>query len=140
MLPYGIKLSSLRNEGQPLLISFIENSAKFYKSCRNSCDKYHFERAQDRCAKKSQDEAKDSSSPEDSSLWKGTRSSYKSLNFVKATCFFCEEDDEQNLHRASTMEFDRCIRAAATELCDGKLLAKLSQGDMVAIEAHYHKG
>lgn len=37
------------------------------------------------------------------------------------------------------MEFDRRIRAAATELCDGKLLAKLSQGDMVAIEAHYHK-
>ena len=32
MLPYGIKLSSLRNEGQPLLVSFIENSAKFHKS------------------------------------------------------------------------------------------------------------
>ena len=141
MLPYGIKLSSLRNEGQPLLVSFIENSAKFHKSCRNSCDKYHFERAQDRCAKKSQEEPKDSCSSEDSSLRKGTRSSYESLNFVKATCFFCEgEDDEQNLHRASTMEFDRRIRAAATELCDGKLLAKLSQGDMVAIEAHYHKG
>ena len=71
MLPYGIKLNSLRNEGQPLLVSFIENSAKFHKTCRSSCDKHHFERAQDRHARKSQEDAKDSCSSEDSSLRKG---------------------------------------------------------------------
>ena len=38
------------------------------------------------------------------------------------------------------MKLDSRIRAAATELCDGESLAKLSQGYMVAIEAHYHKG
>ena len=71
---------------------------------------------------------------------KGTRSTYESLNFVEATCFFCDEaDDEKNLRKASTMEFDRRIRATATTLRDEKLLAKLSQGDMVAIEARYHK-
>ena len=37
------------------------------------------------------------------------------------------------------MEFDRRIRATATTLRDEKLLAKLSQGDMVVIEARYHK-
>lgn len=114
MLPYEIKLNSLRNEGQLLLASLTENSANFHKSCRNSCDKYHFERGQDRCDKKSQENAEDSCSSEDSSLRKGTRCRYESLNFVKAQCcIFCErEDDEKNLHRANTMEFDIRIRAA----------------------------
>ena len=70
---------------------------------------------------------------------KGTRSTYESLNFVGAKCFFCDEtDDEKNLRKASTMEFDRRIRPTATTLRDEKLLARLSQGDMVAIEARHH--
>ena len=76
ILAHRIKISSLIEEGQLFLVSFIEKSEKFHKSYRNNCDKYHFERAQDRCAKKSQEEAKGSSSSEDYLLRKGTPSSY----------------------------------------------------------------
>ena len=43
------------------------------------------------------------------------------------------------VRKASTVEFDRRTRATATTLGDEKLLSKLSQGDMVAIESRYHK-
>ena len=137
MLPRGVKLSRFRNEGQSLVVSFVDNNAKFHKPCRNSCDKYHYERALQRSAKKM---CMESFSSEATLSHKGTHSTYESLNFVEATCFFCDEaDDEKNLRKASTMEFDCHIRATATTLGDEKLLAKLSQEDMVAIEARYHK-
>lgn len=36
------------------------------------------------------------------------------------------------------MDIDRKIRRCVTEVQDRKLLAKLTAGDMVAIEVHYH--
>ncbi len=36
------------------------------------------------------------------------------------------------------MELDAKVRRLAMEMCDGQVLAKLSTGDMVAIEAKYH--
>lgn len=42
------------------------------------------------------------------------------------------------LHAASTLEVDRKVRECALLLKDGNLLAKLSTGDMIAIEAKYH--
>jgi hypothetical protein len=42
------------------------------------------------------------------------------------------------LHKASTKEIDEKVRKCATDLQDSVLLAKLSPGDMVAIDAIYH--
>ncbi|CAB4045060.1 Hypothetical predicted protein, partial [Paramuricea clavata] len=44
-----------------------------------------------------------------------------------------------NLCNARTLGLDTRVRNAATRLSDEKLLAKLSEGDIVAIEARYHK-
>ena len=44
----------------------------------------------------------------------------------------------QGLHRASTLEIDRKVRESARKLERDDLLAKLSAGDMVAIDALYH--
>ena len=54
--------------------------------------------------------------------------------------FFCDkEDSTENLTKAQTFKLDRKVRDAANQLCDEMLLAKLSEGDMIAIEALYHK-
>ena len=80
MLPHGMKLSRFRNEGQSLGVSFVDNNAKFHKSCRNSCDKYHYERALQKSAKKI---CTESFSSEATLSHKGTRSTYENLNFVE---------------------------------------------------------
>ena len=58
---------------------------------------------------------------------------------LRANVFFCEEADSlENLHAASTKEVDKKVRECAGLLNNGKLIAKLSGGDLIAIEAKYH--
>ena len=38
-----------------------------------------------------------------------------------------------------TLKLDKRVRDAATKLLDEKLIARLSEGDLVATEACYHK-
>ena len=49
-----------------------------------------------------------------------------------------EHDSSRNLHSALTFEVDKKVRESATLLNDSKLIAKLSSGDLIAIEAKYH--
>ena len=51
---------------------------------------------------------------------------------AKHLVFFC------GLHEASTFQIDRRVRESAALLGDTLLLARLSMGDMVALEAKYH--
>ena len=54
-------------------------------------------------------------------------------------CFFCEKNDfASNLRLASTLELDKKVRECAILLNDSKLIAKLSTGDLIAIEAKHH--
>ena len=54
-------------------------------------------------------------------------------------CFFCEKAGQEKLHEASTFRIDRRVRECVGLLKDDKLLAKLSVGDMVALEVKYHQ-
>ena len=72
-------------------------------------------------------------------------------------CFFCdksgvfykeetqpsnrmnEEEKSRLLHRFKTFARDVNMREAATQMGDTKVLAKLSEGDIMAREACYHK-
>ena len=55
-------------------------------------------------------------------------------------CFFCNEPaGTKNLHEASTHKLDMKERRYALKLEDRKLLAKLSAGGMIALEAKYHR-
>ena len=65
-----------------------------------------------------------------------TRQQISAPNFTN-TCFFCEKGD--NLHSCQTFSLDRQIRIMAETVQDTKLIAKLSEGDMCATEAMYHK-
>ena len=40
---------------------------------------------------------------------------------------------------ATTSKLDSNVRKTVIQLGDSKLLAKLSEGDMIAIDARYHK-
>ena len=42
------------------------------------------------------------------------------------------------MHRCQTLELNQKVRDIATEMGDNQMLAKLSQGDMVAVYAKYH--
>ena len=54
--------------------------------------------------------------------------------------FFCNEPaGTTNLHEASTHKLDMKERRCTLELEDRELLAKLSAGDMIALEAKYHR-
>ena len=58
---------------------------------------------------------------------------------TKNVCFFCgEASGNSGMHEAATFEIDKQVLACAVQLEDSELLAKLSTGDMVALEAKYH--
>ncbi len=112
----------------------IEQEAKFHKVCKNQYDDYHFKRASKR--RKTDDST--SETPSSQSHYE-TRSHFCAENF-KPICFFCDKDDNDNpLHQVRTLGLDKQVREAAELLLDEKLLAKLSEGDLVATEARYHK-
>ena len=112
--------------------NLLQNEAKFHKRCKNKYDDYHYQRV---CRKRK----KQTADVEIAQAPPSTRQRYSADNF-KVRCFFCEKDDlEVNLTNAQTLGLDKNVRDAAKELFDEKLLAKLSEGDMVAVEARYHK-
>ncbi|XP_065654167.1 uncharacterized protein LOC136080837 [Hydra vulgaris] len=66
----------------------------------------------------------------------GTRLKFQANN-NRENCFLCEKVDDKNLSLVMTLELDKKVRSCAELLSDAKLLAKLSEGDLVATEAHY---
>ena len=68
-----------------------------------------------------------------------TRARYSVKNF-QPKCLFCDrEDSGENLTQVHTFELDRKVHDAASQLCEENLLARLSEGDMIAVEALYDK-
>ena len=54
-------------------------------------------------------------------------------------CIFCEQEHEiDQLSSVQTFEQDSNIRTMATDLQDVEIMAKISGGEMIAIEAKYH--
>ena len=59
---------------------------------------------------------------------------------IPRTVFFYDQtDDTVNLHQCQILSLDKRVRKMAQELVDTKLLAKLSEGNMIASEAKYHR-
>ncbi|KAK6167165.1 hypothetical protein SNE40_021260 [Patella caerulea] len=54
-------------------------------------------------------------------------------------CFLCETEGGK-LRQTATMQVNKRIHECAKTLCDRKLLAKLSAGDVIAQEVKYHPG
>jgi len=57
------------------------------------------------------------------------------------SCFFCSKSEDKGcgkLHQVTTLELDARVRHCANILNDCTLIANLSAGDMIALEAKYH--
>ena len=130
MIPMNIDLARL-DEGEGLEQTLIFRQACWHKSCHGKCDKQKLNRLKDKKRKLAKEEHP---SPVK------TRKVYQTQTSVKEICFFCNNaDSSEELHQASTLAIDATVRKYATELQDSKLLAKLSEGDMSALDALYHR-
>ena len=109
-----------------------EKEAAYRKKFRNKYDNQHFERAKKR--QKLSPEVSNSSSPIPSTK---TRSHFRAQNFQNK-CFLCSAISKESLHQVQNFKLDQRVRIAAERLMDEELLAKLSEGELVATEACYH--
>ena len=94
------------------------------------------------CFKSSSEPSADSSTCETSRSLRSSsnalRSSSNAKNFT-GKCFFCNQTAEDDvLHQCKTLYMDVRVRKVAHELGDTKLLAKLTEWYLVAVEAVYH--
>ena len=103
----------------------------YHKRFRSQYNDQHYQRAIKRAKTDSNIEDEPSSS-------RKTRSSFDAKNFQNI-CFLCNESTVEQLYLATSLEMDRKVREAAAELLDERLIAKLSESDLVATESKYHK-
>ena len=115
-----------------LIEKLVANEGKYHKKCKNKYDNQHYQRV---CKKRKHAAVSLPECPPPPS----TRARYSAENFCP-TCFFCDQKDlDDNLTKAQTLGLDKRVRDAAVSLRDEKLLARLSEGDLIAVEAVYHK-
>lgn len=109
------------------------HKAKWHDSCRLQYNKTKLDRATKRHASSAE-------SADDSTSKKFIRRNSGKSTDATELCFFCDKPAELNepLHRASTFGLDAHVRECALQLQDENLLAKLSTGDLIALEAKYH--
>lgn len=126
---------------QDVVQLMIQNPVVWHKSCRNDIDKQKVERARKR--KKHEE----SVSPvktrrmrdKSTTLALPTPSTSLCEPFNKL-CLFCGEVGNKNeLRRAATLGLDRKVKECAKVVGDKHLLAELAAGDMVAVNAVYHR-
>lgn len=113
----------------------VYNEAKWHQSCHLKFSSSKLKKVQERTISNS------SSNRITSDDEPATRASKRkaSVDSFGNVCIFCEKtEDVRLLHKFSTVEADRNLRDIATELKEFDLLAKISGGDLVAIEAKYH--
>ncbi|CAE1328153.1 unnamed protein product [Acanthosepion pharaonis] len=127
-MPIALEPSRL-DEGEGIESTLVRNGAKYHQSCRLLFNNTKLERAQQRRAVPSTPGATD----------EPRRKRRKSADIPKVECFFCEEEDIiSNLQEGMTERLNEHLNQCTRTLNDGKLLAKLSGGDVVALEVKYH--
>ena len=114
----------------------VAHGAKYHQTCRLQYNNTKLQIEQKRALKK------EGESDEEQAACKHTRSHSHSSSTEKKvteTCFFCEQPaGADSLRKAATFQMGRQVRACATLLGSTELLGRLSGGDMIALDAHYH--
>ena len=129
-LPIRRDLSRL-DEGNGIEATFMDHGDKWHKSCHTKFNVTKLKRAEKKQV--SHDDSKSDCSPHRKKI----RLCRSTESVTKESCYFCEGMSEP-LRAASTYKVDDRVRKSALALQDGKLLAKLSAGDMMAQDAKYH--
>lgn len=115
-------------EGENMADLFLCNKAKWHKSCHLKFAQSKLTRVREQRGEKRK-----------SSFTDDQRKSKRRVSCIpdKEACIFCSQVAGK-LHQCSTMRLDNELRKMAMEMQDTMLLAKISSGDLVAIEANYH--
>lgn len=132
-MPVQINIDRLNSRGNSV--------AKWHKSCYFKFCTSKLDRA-----KKRQNEDEDNAGSYSKKIF--TRSSTSNeagvqVNSSKSEkreiCFFCSNTESKGkLHEVCTFQLDCRVRNCAQKLQDQELLSKLSEGDLIALEAKYH--
>ena len=121
------------DEGPGIEMTMAANNAQYHQSCRLKYNNTKLKRAEKRALKT------DSEDLEVIIPCKRSRSQSIEASIQKDLCFFCgQPPGTSGLHEAATFQVDERVKNCAELLEDTILLAKLSVGDMVALEAKYH--
>ena len=107
---------------------FIKNQAKWHKTCHLKFVSSKLLQLQKR---------KSSLEPGSVQQQRKSKRQRTSHNSDQNSCMFCSEISG-TLHNCTTMKLDQDIRRMATDLQDSLLLARISSGDLMAIEAKYY--
>lgn len=127
-MPMNIDIERL-DDGDGIEATLMRHRAGWHKKCRLKFNQTKLERLQ----KKSEENV-------GTPLSVHTRSNQGTVDLTEAKCFLCNEPaGPAGLHNASTYDIDVKVRRCAMELEDTALLAKLAPGDMIALEAKYHR-
>ena len=114
------------------------NKGKWHKSCSLKYNNTSLSRLRKRSLLATNED--DVSLLDSSVRRKSLRQSGKSQG-RECLCFFCDQpsSEKESLHEVMTLQVDSRVRKVATMTQDKRILAKLAGGDMVAIEAAYHR-
>ena len=110
------------------------NHGCWHKSCHLKFSHSKLKKAQERADRK---RSEDSRADEEERPTAKCRKR-QSVSEERLKCIFCKGGDSDKLHCFSVMETDKSIRRMALELKDFELLGRMSEGDLIAIEAKYH--
>ena len=107
------------DEGKGIEETLRQNNAKYHQSCRLMFINSKIERARSSSTRNTDE----------------IPSKSRRMSIENQVCFLCEKEAPvSELRRAMTMELDQQLNECARNLNDGKLLARLSGGDVVAQE------
>ena len=124
-----IKLDPARlDDGSGIQETLKTNQAQYHASCRLLFNNTRLQSAQ---------KSKRPTGDGDESNSSSNIVSRRSPTRQKAECFLCEEQGGE-VREAMTMKLNKRVNECAKMISDGKLLAKLSAGDVVAQELKYH--
>lgn len=107
----------------------MDNNASWHRHCHQKFNNTKLDRLKTKKRKCETD-------PTESSI---SRSKRRSLDtHINQKCIFCETENTLKLHAYSTIAAEISLREMADKMNDTWMIAKISQGDLVAIEAKYH--
>ena len=132
LLPITVQLQRL-DEGHGVEATMVAHQAKWHYTCMLQYNNTMLRRAEKRPIASSSAFGSSDDAP-----GKRTRSLSSEATTSDASCFFCGESGTETLHGVATYQVDTCVRKCAAQVGDNELLARLSMGDMVALEAKYH--
>ena len=139
LMPIQIDITQL-DQGNGIASTFKEQNAKWHKSCYLKFSKSKLDRAKER-KRKCTEEATTSKRIFTRSTCSnsGDADTSTPVEDKGRMCFFCSKGETtEKLREVCIFQLDYRVRKCAHDLQDEQLLAKLSSGDLIALEAKYH--